>query len=262
MNDTDLIKVKYMSPNRGAHRVLGHTLFPVPFQGLTMYNKGNGYVIDYGRRAGGDVFLVHRADAETSAHLFQRIDDAVVHAPAIQSAPPPPPPSAPPLPQGSVPAPVLAQAPVPTAPTAPTAALTAPTATVDDAPSFVPASPDPHARELDQIGKIASGAGISREKLLELTELAEQAATAAGPLTPEQAFDQVVEDISRPAPKPILDVQLIPGITAEIAEQFEAAGITTVEQVLVLGVNGLQKFKGIGAVKAPVIIEAIQAYGV
>lgn len=54
MRDQDLVMARYLSPNKGKHRVIGS------------HTKTN-----YGRRAGGDVFLVHTDDVRTQPHLFQ-----------------------------------------------------------------------------------------------------------------------------------------------------------------------------------------------
>lgn len=62
-----------------------------------------------------------------------------------------------------------------------------------------------------------------------------------------------------PASKAVNIVGRLPGVTAPIAEQLDADGIETADQVLELGVNGLMKYKGIGAVKAETIIEAVTA---
>lgn len=81
MADEDYVKVRYMSPNRGQHAVIG----PVSRK-------------KYGRRGGGQVFYVLKVDAEHSPHLFQPIGDvpgaAVPGGQKIPAAPPatPPPP--------------------------------------------------------------------------------------------------------------------------------------------------------------------------
>jgi len=53
MSDQDYVLVKYIHPNRGKHKVVGAATRT-----------------DYGRRAGGDEFLMHMADVQRQAHLF------------------------------------------------------------------------------------------------------------------------------------------------------------------------------------------------
>jgi len=72
MQDGEFVLAKYLHPNRGKHRVIG----------------GNTK-IDYGRRAGGETFLVHVNDVQGQPHLFQRIEQP-------QPAPKPITPAAPP----------------------------------------------------------------------------------------------------------------------------------------------------------------------
>lgn len=57
MNDESFVKVRYDHPNRGDHRVVGPASR-----------------IDYGYRAGGDIFLVHKDDVKASPHLFTVIE--------------------------------------------------------------------------------------------------------------------------------------------------------------------------------------------
>jgi len=76
MRDQDLVMARYLSPNKGKHRVVG-----------------SATRTDYGRRAGGNVFLVHQDDIRSQPHLFQPQEQAApITAPAH---PPPPPPPAP-----------------------------------------------------------------------------------------------------------------------------------------------------------------------
>lgn len=57
LNDSDYTKCKYMSRNMGQHKVIGASTRTV-----------------YGYRAGGDVFLVHKADIALQQDLFSPID--------------------------------------------------------------------------------------------------------------------------------------------------------------------------------------------
>lgn len=51
------------------------------------------------------------------------------------------------------------------------------------------------------------------------------------------------------------NLDLIPGVTPEIADQLRAKGVTSAQDILKMGVAGLQQVKGIGEVKAEAIIE-------
>ena len=56
-----------------------------------------------------------------------------------------------------------------------------------------------------------------------------------------------------------VDLQLLPGMTAEIVQQLELDGISTKDQILKLGVEGLKNYRGVGDKKGKMIIEAIKA---
>ncbi len=139
MRDQDLVMARYLSPNKGKHRVIGAST-----------------KMQYGRRAGGNVFLVHKDDIRSQPHLFQ----VQAQQPAVQ-------------------------APVETPPTPP---------------------PAPEA---------------------------------VAPSSPV-----------------IFDLQILPGVTPGIAEGLRAIGIITRDDILNKGVEELVKVKGIGEVKAGVIVAA------
>ncbi len=152
MSDDTMILCRYLHPNRGQHTVVG---------GVTK--------TQYGFRAGGDIFLVHRADADPNPHLFDPIESKEVPAAAKPPTPP--------------------------------------------APSPVEAPPPP----------------------------------------------DVVTGEDRPAPDTSVNiVGRLPGITAPIAEAMAADGLETADQIIALGVDGLQEYKGIGQVKAETILEALE----
>lgn len=161
IDERDFVKVKYLHPNKGSHGVVGSHPFPNKVEGLQMWNRGDGWIIDYGYRSGGTVFTVHRKDAEGQPHIFQIIEEPQVVIHPARSTP---------------------------------------------APS-IPIAPPPVLRE-------------ARVRL---------------------------------------DLQTLPGMTAEITAQLEADGITTKEKILELGAKGLQKYKGVGPSKGKMIVEAIQA---
>jgi hypothetical protein len=129
-----------------------------------MRNVGDGFIIDYGYRKGGEVFLVHRHDL--ISHLFrevQTVGGGIVNPPQRQAGPTP------------IPETIIREARVPVA---------------------------------------------LRDEL---------------------------------------DLQLLPGISAENARQLEADGYTTKTQILELGVPGLKNYPGIGEIRAKAIIDAIGA---
>jgi hypothetical protein len=77
--------------------------------------------------------------------------------------------------------------------------------------------------------------------------------------------DSILEDFI-PAPQPVrtlstFDPQVIPGVTANMANQLLAPpfAVTSKHDVLSLGVEGLQRVKGIGDAKAASIIELLTA---
>jgi hypothetical protein len=79
VSDSDFVMVEYLHPNKGTHGVSGQFKFPnmldVAGMRLGMRNVGDGFIIDYGFRKGGETFLVHKRDAEVS-HLFREVQTA------------------------------------------------------------------------------------------------------------------------------------------------------------------------------------------
>jgi len=55
------------------------------------------------------------------------------------------------------------------------------------------------------------------------------------------------------------DLQALPGVTDSIRQQLEAMDVSGPQDVLALGIEGLQKIKGIGAARAKAIIRAIES---
>jgi glycosyltransferase involved in cell wall biosynthesis len=76
--DKDWVLVEYRHPNRGQHPVIGQAGFSNRFDNMKMYHRNGLYFIDYGVRAGGDQFYVHKADVAQASHLF---------VPVFQNAP-------------------------------------------------------------------------------------------------------------------------------------------------------------------------------
>jgi len=54
------------------------------------------------------------------------------------------------------------------------------------------------------------------------------------------------------------DLQTLPAISSDIAKQLKADGVDLPEDILSLGVDGIQKYKGIGKARAEFIIATIQ----
>lgn len=72
-----------------------------------------------------------------------------------------------------------------------------------------------------------------------------------------------VEAAGLPGTNGSLDLQKLPGVTSKIAKQMEAMGIAELEDILDLGVEGLQDIRGVASVRAETIygaaLEAISA---
>jgi len=79
---------------------------------------------------------------------------------------------------------------------------------------------------------------------------------------PTGAADYVLDKepaADTPPPVPVFNLQALPGVTPEIAEQLLDAGVTSKEDIFALGVDGLKQFRGVGDVKAGRIIGALTA---
>ena len=57
-----------------------------------------------------------------------------------------------------------------------------------------------------------------------------------------------------------LDLQSLPGVTPQIAQQLQADGIQTAGEFIALGVDGLQDYKGVGPVKAQRMMKAMETW--
>jgi glycosyltransferase involved in cell wall biosynthesis len=75
-NDDNFVLVLYDHPNRGGHRVVGQAT-----------------KTDYGYRAGGEQFYVHKDDVTVQPHIFSMIEEAPPKLETRPVAPPPPPPA-------------------------------------------------------------------------------------------------------------------------------------------------------------------------
>jgi len=101
---------------------------------------------------------------------------------------------------------------------------------------------EPAAKPASTISDLLSGRMIDED----LEEFAEEFAEEA--------------DIP-PAPKrdKVFDLQSLPGIGADIAEQLKADGVDTMEDLLGLGVDGIREYRGVGRRKAELIMGAIES---
>jgi len=59
-------------------------------------------------------------------------------------------------------------------------------------------------------------------------------------------------------PEQPFNFQRIPGVGPALAAQFEACGLMTKLDILILGVDGLRQFDGVGVKKAELIIRALE----
>ena len=84
---------------------------------------------------------------------------------------------------------------------------------------------------------------------------------APQPIVREARIPPAPTHASKPlsAPPPVTPVNLhkLPGMTKEIAIQFQRDGVINKESFLELNVKGLMKYKGVGEKKARKFIEAV-----
>lgn len=88
----------------------------------------------------------------------------------------------------------------------------------------------------------------------EIVELAQRQMPPSARRILEQELER--DEIAEKPRKP--DIQLVPGISADIAEQLKELGVDTQEDILTLGIDGLKEIRGIGEKKAAMIISAIE----
>lgn len=99
----------------------------------------------------------------------------------------------------------------------------------------------------------------SQPHIFQIIEETPKAVMHSGVISPRPSVPIVPPPIIREGRIKSFDLQTLPGMTHEIASQLEADGITSKEKIIELGVDGIQKYKGVGAKKGKMIIEAIQA---
>jgi glycosyltransferase involved in cell wall biosynthesis len=90
VGDNDFVEADYISPNRGSHHLVGHAVFSTRIGDLPMVaaRNVNGFRLDYGYRAGGERFLVHRKDVQAAPPLFVQV--SIIRAEEPQTNTPPP----------------------------------------------------------------------------------------------------------------------------------------------------------------------------
>jgi glycosyltransferase involved in cell wall biosynthesis len=188
-------------------------------------NRGNHKVVgavtrrDYGYRQGGERFLVHHADAQALPQYFRLVQETTIEGvPDIVDIP---------------------AAPQPIQPI------------ILDRPAEQPVTEHVTAQLI---------AEISDDDLL--SHIAPVADTDPKRIIDEET-DTVKDEID-PEPRTIasadepIDLTKLPGITPVIADMLRADGVDTKAKVLALGVEGLQKYSGIGEVRAMGIITALE----
>lgn len=75
--EEDMVLIDYITTQRGDHPVIGHAKFDFRLPGLRMVNISGRYQIDYGYRAGGDRFLVHKDEIIYAPHLFKPVSTSI-----------------------------------------------------------------------------------------------------------------------------------------------------------------------------------------
>jgi hypothetical protein len=81
------------------------------------------------------------------------------------------------------------------------------------------------------------------------------------PVPPKPVWQEVTKPELIPEPIPeadVFDLQLLPGVTAEIAERLSGAGYVDADTIKSGGKAGLEAIKGIGEAKAAMILNAVQ----
>lgn len=71
--DSEMVLIRYNSPNRGEHRVVGASVFPEQI-GPSMIPTNHGFSFDYHRHAQGDLFYVHQSDIRYNPDLYQVVE--------------------------------------------------------------------------------------------------------------------------------------------------------------------------------------------
>jgi glycosyltransferase involved in cell wall biosynthesis len=76
VQDDEFVLCVYEHPNRGRHQVTGGAMFDHRFEGFNMIPRSpTAWSINYGYRAKGDRFLVHREDMNAQPHLYVPVQE-------------------------------------------------------------------------------------------------------------------------------------------------------------------------------------------
>jgi glycosyltransferase involved in cell wall biosynthesis len=187
-----------------------------------IYGRGNvhgqGRQEYYGYKAGGCTILVHRKDIEAQPHLFRPIHSEQglpVAEVRVPDAPTP-------LRQQKQPEPVQLS-------------------TEGEIPEYIAPKVGEVVEKVDEPQKIEPTPEISTPEASQEEVQTEMALED----DPFNAFTSAEEQF---------DINLVPGVTPEIADQLRELKRDTKEGILAMGVDGLQKVRGIGKVKAEAII--------
>lgn len=86
--DDNFIRVRYTSPNRGDHRVVGMAVVAKEILPGAMIPTQGGWKFDYRRHSGGDEFDVFRGDVDLQPHLFSPIQQAAATGDFAVNQPP------------------------------------------------------------------------------------------------------------------------------------------------------------------------------
>lgn len=249
----EMVRVEYMLDsqgrhNTGQHLVRGVTAFQNLVPSVPMKKKSGVWYMDYGQRKCGEIFIIHRKDLEGMPSRFREIvEESQVSVNR--------------MPQIAQPA----EAPVRIAPS-PTAERLR--AEADPAHNethmkqlerMKPSGPHPAAVAIPKVistSKATSTVPIDLDKALDKAPQPtlpanSPAAEAAAPTLPKPKLPSVLADLK-------FDLQTIPGITTNIAEQMKAAGIDNLEALASLQIADLIKYNGIADRRATMIVGAVQ----
>jgi len=229
--DEDFVLCRYISTNTGNHKVVGSALFDRQFDGFNMVRKQNEpplWSIYYRYTCGGGKrkFLVHRKDIEARPDLFLPIEERqAVAVPAVPEAP-------------LVEPREIAKQPLDAIQS---------TTSIAQAPS-TPGALSDEARSRDDLPLAEPELIISGDS--------DESPGVASRVADDILTNTQVEPPDIPQP-PVFELQKVPGITGSIATQLEADGHTTKEDILVLGIDGLKAYKGVGDARATMILRAL-----
>lgn len=249
-SDSDFVRCEYTSPNRGDHSVVGPAGFDIQLPRIQMIPKrgGDGTVrwhINYGYIGGGTKLLAHRRDIALWPHLLRSIETVaekmVLPVQKVQSAAPPPP------------KPVEGTAPVTT---------TRPPVVAPPIPAVEPTG---LAAEMEALLQPATETETTPESLPEPFDLASAIAQIEGVPTTDSIPEVTgTKGTGVVAPSPVpSDLQLIPGVTPEVATNLRAQNVHTGTDLVAFVRSGnktsLMAIRGIGKARAEAMIDYVKS---